>query len=126
VGTINALLEGKTVESPYTLEDMADDAIGLLDALNIDKAHICGMSMGGMRSTATTVPAVVGIVLCILLPRFMPTWLGVLIGIGVAVVLYAIFHVFGVAPFEDRLFGSIRDSTQGDDKDIENSGDEVP
>ncbi len=40
VETINALLEGKTVEPPYTLEDMADDAIGLLDVLNIDKAHI--------------------------------------------------------------------------------------
>ena len=58
---------------------------------------------GGTRSTATTVPAVVGIVLCILLPRFMSAWLGVLIGIGVAVVLYAVLHVFWVAPFEDRL-----------------------
>ena len=33
---------------PYTLEDMADDAVGLLDALDIRKAHICGASMGGM------------------------------------------------------------------------------
>jgi pimeloyl-ACP methyl ester carboxylesterase len=32
----------------YTLEDMADDAVGLLDALDIRKAHICGASMGGM------------------------------------------------------------------------------
>ncbi len=33
---------------PYTLEDMADDAVDLLDALDIRKAHICGASMGGM------------------------------------------------------------------------------
>lgn len=39
--------KGKEVSAPYTLEDMADDAIGLLDALNIEKAHICGASMGG-------------------------------------------------------------------------------
>jgi len=41
-------MQGKTVTAPYTLEDMADDAVGLLDALSIDWAHICGMSMGGM------------------------------------------------------------------------------
>lgn len=33
---------------PYTLEDMARDTAGLLDALNIKKAHIVGASMGGM------------------------------------------------------------------------------
>lgn len=33
---------------PYTLEDMADDAIGVLDAYGIDRAHIVGASMGGM------------------------------------------------------------------------------
>ncbi len=32
----------------YTLDDMADDAVGLLDALGIARAHICGTSMGGM------------------------------------------------------------------------------
>lgn len=32
----------------YTLEDIARDAIGLLDAINIPKAHIIGASMGGM------------------------------------------------------------------------------
>lgn len=33
---------------PYTLSDMAADGVGLLDALNIDNAHIVGASMGGM------------------------------------------------------------------------------
>ncbi len=32
---------------PYTLEDMAADVVGLMDALKIDKAHIAGASMGG-------------------------------------------------------------------------------
>jgi pimeloyl-ACP methyl ester carboxylesterase len=45
---IKAAMEGKPVESAYTLDDMADDAIGLLNALGIKKAHICGASMGGM------------------------------------------------------------------------------
>jgi pimeloyl-ACP methyl ester carboxylesterase len=41
-------MRGEKIEAPYTLDDMADDAVGLLDALGIDKAHICGASMGGM------------------------------------------------------------------------------
>ncbi|MCJ7773224.1 MAG: alpha/beta fold hydrolase, partial [Desulfobacterales bacterium] len=40
--------QGKKIKAAYTLDDMADDAVGLLDALGIEKAHGCGMSMGGM------------------------------------------------------------------------------
>jgi pimeloyl-ACP methyl ester carboxylesterase len=33
---------------PYHLEDMANDAIGVLSALGVARAHVVGMSMGGM------------------------------------------------------------------------------
>jgi pimeloyl-ACP methyl ester carboxylesterase len=42
-------IDSKTwATNPYTLEDMAKDTTGLLDALNIKTAHIIGASMGGM------------------------------------------------------------------------------
>ncbi|MDN6884168.1 alpha/beta hydrolase [Variovorax sp. CAN2819] len=39
---------GLKVRSAYTLQDMALDSLGVLDALGIGKAHIVGASMGGM------------------------------------------------------------------------------
>ena len=39
---------GLRVTPPYTLTDMADDAVGLLDHLGVGSAHLFGISMGGM------------------------------------------------------------------------------
>jgi pimeloyl-ACP methyl ester carboxylesterase len=45
---IRAVLAGDTSTVPYGIADMARDAAGLLDALDIDAAHVVGASMGGM------------------------------------------------------------------------------
>jgi pimeloyl-ACP methyl ester carboxylesterase len=45
---LSACAAGDTSSAVYTLEDMADDTTGLLDALGLESAHIVGASMGGM------------------------------------------------------------------------------
>jgi len=41
-------MKGEKPDAPYLLKDMAADAVGLLDVLDIDRAHMVGASMGGM------------------------------------------------------------------------------
>jgi pimeloyl-ACP methyl ester carboxylesterase len=43
------------IAAPYKLRDMAEDTIGLMDALGIKSAHLVGVSMGGMIAQETTI-----------------------------------------------------------------------
>ncbi|WGM37446.1 alpha/beta hydrolase [Caulobacter sp. NIBR1757] len=43
-----AFASGQPAPVAYTLQEMSEDAVGVLDALGIEKAHIVGASMGGM------------------------------------------------------------------------------
>jgi pimeloyl-ACP methyl ester carboxylesterase len=45
---VTMLRAGQRPDISYTLYDMANDAVGMLDALCIDQAHVVGQSMGGM------------------------------------------------------------------------------
>ena len=47
---IRQSLSGEPIRAPYTLHDMASDVVGLLDALEIRRAHLLGISLGGMTA----------------------------------------------------------------------------
>lgn len=48
---------GAAARPPYTLQDMAQDAFGVLDALAIPRAHVVGLSMGGMIAQRMAIAA---------------------------------------------------------------------
>jgi pimeloyl-ACP methyl ester carboxylesterase len=52
---LQAILGGDRSSAPYRLADMADDTVGLLDALEIERAHLVGVSLGGMIVQQTAI-----------------------------------------------------------------------
>lgn len=47
---VQAMRRGEMPPLAYTIDDMADDVVGLMDALDLPSAHVAGISMGGMIS----------------------------------------------------------------------------
>jgi pimeloyl-ACP methyl ester carboxylesterase len=54
---VMGVLGGDTSSVPYALADLADDTVGLLDALGLDSVHLVGASMGGMIAQLVAVRA---------------------------------------------------------------------
>ena len=54
---IGNTLFSRKVDAPYLLDDMANDTLGLMDALNVHQAHLVGASMGGMIAQCIAIKA---------------------------------------------------------------------
>jgi pimeloyl-ACP methyl ester carboxylesterase len=52
---LKAARAGDFSSASYRLEDMAGDAVGVLDALGVDQAHVVGVSLGGMIAQTMTI-----------------------------------------------------------------------
>ena len=52
-----AMFGGDTSSAAYELTDLADDTVGLLDALGLDRVHLVGASMGGMIAQLVAIQA---------------------------------------------------------------------
>jgi pimeloyl-ACP methyl ester carboxylesterase len=55
VPNIVRAMAGLRIDAPYLLDDLADDAFGLLDHLGIESSHVVGASMGGMIAQAMAI-----------------------------------------------------------------------
>jgi pimeloyl-ACP methyl ester carboxylesterase len=55
LAVFDALRRKQPVRAPYLVADLADDAIGLLDALGLPAAHVVGLSLGGMVAQAMAI-----------------------------------------------------------------------
>ena len=62
-------------DGPYSVDELTADLLGLLDRLGIERAHLCGLSLGGAVSMAVAARAperVRGLALCCTAPAFPP------------------------------------------------------
>lgn len=55
IKTVMGSLAKRPPKAGYLLSDMANDSAGLLDALDVESAHVVGMSMGGMIAQTLTI-----------------------------------------------------------------------